>query len=235
MKLKINDQEPTAVEKSLPEDGKIAVKEIFYSIQGEGPYSGRPAIFVRLGGCNIQCKFCDTDYSDGDRLSCEEIIEQALTFCGGLKVNHPLVVITGGEPFRQYVLPELCEKLVRDQFQVQIETNGTCFQKGFSKGLEGFVSVVCSPKAEHLHKELEPHISCLKLLVKNVHGTPYVCFHNTDRPLIVALNKWGGDFPIYLQPLENEDVQKNTDIVVEACLHFNLPISLQLHKILNLR
>lgn len=176
---------------------------------------------------------CDTDYSGGDRLSIQAIVDQAIEFCGGLKINYPLVVITGGEPFRQYLLPTLCEMLVRDQFQVQIETNGTCFQKSFSK-LEDFVSVVCSPKSEHLHKELEPHISCLKLLVKNVRGKPYVCFHNTDQPLIMALNRWN-HFPIYLQPLEDENVQKNTEIVVESCLQFNLPISLQLHKILNLR
>lgn len=233
----MNHQVPMAIEKSLPEDGKILIKEIFYSIQGEGPYSGRPAIFIRLAGCNLQCGgegwTCDTDYSGGDRLSIQAIVDQAIEFCGGLKINYPLVVITGGEPFRQYLLPTLCEMLVRDQFQVQIETNGTCFQKSFSK-LEDFVSVVCSPKSEHLHKELEPHISCLKLLVKNVRGKPYVCFHNTDQPLIMALNRWN-HFPIYLQPLEDENVQKNTEIVVESCLQFNLPISLQLHKILNLR
>ena len=233
----MNHQVPMAIEKSLPEDGKILIKEIFYSIQGEGQHSGRPAIFIRLGGCNLQCGGagwdCDTDYSNGDRLSIKAIVDQAIEFCGGLKVNHPLVVITGGEPFRQFLLPDLCEELMKDHFQVQIETNGTCFQKGFSK-LKNLVSLVCSPKSEHLHKELEPHISCLKLLVKNVHGTPYVCFHNSERPLMVALKQWQ-HFPIYLQPLESEDLQKNTKIVVEACMHYNLPISLQLHKILNLR
>ncbi len=250
----MNHQVPMAIEKSLPEDGKILIKEIFYSIQGEGQHSGRPAIFIRLGGCNLQCGGagwdCDTDYSNGDRLSIKAIVDQVIRLCNpDVRIDHPLVVITGGEPFRQFLLPDLCEELIKSRFQIQIETNGTCFQKEFSKlqmvtsgryyshgqsVSQRQVFVVCSPKAEHLHKELEPHISCLKLLVKNVHGTPYVCFHNSERPLMVALKQWQ-HFPIYLQPLESEDLQKNTDIVVEACMHYNLPISLQLHKILNLR
>ena len=76
----------------------IKINELFKSIQGEGPYTGHPAIFIRLAGCNLDCIFCDTDFEYRRQASVEAIVEEVKQLSGG-KVK--LVVITGGEPFLQ--------------------------------------------------------------------------------------------------------------------------------------
>ncbi len=94
------------------------VNEIFYSLQGEGYYTGTPAVFVRFSGCNLHCAFCDTDHTAGVRMSDEEIIDAVRTY----PARH--VVITGGEPGLQ-LTDELVAKLHDAGCYVQIETNGT--------------------------------------------------------------------------------------------------------------
>ena len=71
------------------------VNDIFYSLQGEGFWTGTPAVFVRLSGCNLQCPFCDTDHFSGRDLSADEIVEAVKEF----PATH--VIITGGEPAMQ--------------------------------------------------------------------------------------------------------------------------------------
>lgn len=73
----------------------MRVNEIFYSIQGEGRYTGTPAIFIRLAGCNLRCDFCDTEHQPYQDLTEEEIMRQIADF----PTSH--VVITGGEPMLQ--------------------------------------------------------------------------------------------------------------------------------------
>ena len=81
----------------------IKVNEIFYSIQGESSYAGRPCVFVRLTGCNLRCTYCDTRYAydEGNEMSISEIIKQAGSY------GCPLVEITGGEPLIQPDTPAL--------------------------------------------------------------------------------------------------------------------------------
>jgi organic radical activating enzyme len=230
----MNIQAAMPIEKKKPLDDKIVVKEMFYTIQGEGPYSGQPAFFLRLGGCNLQCGFCDTDYSDGTRTSIPQIKEAFKTMLEVMNVKFkPLVVITGGEPFRQYMLPTLCAALVADKYAVQIETNGTCYQEEFDN-LRLFVSIVCSPKTNKLHKKLHNADVSIKLIIKDVDGKPVVCYHDSEEPLEESLHRWGHR-PLFLQPLDDENREANVQATVAACLEHNLTISLQLHKILNLR
>ena len=95
----------------------MRVAEIFYSIQGEGPAMGRPATFVRLAGCNLECEGCDTHLKHWEDLSLETVLS---------RVKASRVVITGGEPTMQ--MDELChliDLLYRDGIEVHIETNGT--------------------------------------------------------------------------------------------------------------
>lgn len=94
------------------------VNEIFYSIQGEGYYSGTPAIFLRFSGCNITCPFCDTAHHTYILMSEEEIVEKIRQY----PASH--VVITGGEPGLQ-ITSTLIDKLHEAGKFVQIETNGT--------------------------------------------------------------------------------------------------------------
>ena len=95
------------------------VNEIFYSIQGEGFYTGTPAVFLRLSGCNRQCHFCDTDHSEYTEMTADEIAE----VIAGYPARH--LVITGGEPALQ-LDSDLLRAIKKHRFYVQVETNGTC-------------------------------------------------------------------------------------------------------------
>jgi 7-carboxy-7-deazaguanine synthase len=99
----------------------LKVNEIFYSIQGESTYAGKPCVFIRLTGCNLRCSYCDTKYAyyDGEKLDIHEIINKvALYGCS-------LVEVTGGEPLLQEETPYLISQLLGTGYKVLIETNGS--------------------------------------------------------------------------------------------------------------
>ena len=148
-----------------PEKGDgstLDVQHIFRTIQGEGPYAGVPAVFIRLGGCNLACAFCDTEFENFHAMAVKEIMAQVyksssscakaqdlrqseLALDPAVKPQDDkrainLIVITGGEPLRQPIA-KLCEALIAEGFRVQIETNGTLWRE-----LPDEVEIVCSPK-----------------------------------------------------------------------------------------
>lgn len=99
----------------------LKVNEIFKSIQGESTYAGLPCTFVRLTGCNLRCNYCDTVYAyeDGVEMGVDEVVSDVkLLGCN-------LVEITGGEPLLQEETRELVLRLIRDGYQVLVETNGS--------------------------------------------------------------------------------------------------------------
>lgn len=120
------------------------VNEIFYSVQGEGPETGYPAIFVRFSGCNLACSFCDTDHQRSTEVSVDSLFQSILAMAKDFGCYK--VIITGGEPTQQYdALELLTARLIRNQFSVSIETNGTgleCLSSVFS----GCTAIVVSPK-----------------------------------------------------------------------------------------
>lgn len=95
--------------------------EIFYSLQGESTFAGLPCTFVRLSRCNLDCAWCDTQYARTEvrSMSLEEILDQVSSL--GCK----LVEITGGEPLLQDQTPELIKRLIKQGYQVLLETNGS--------------------------------------------------------------------------------------------------------------
>jgi len=99
----------------------LLVNEIFYSIQGESIYSGRPCIFVRLTGCNLRCTYCDTRYAyeEGEEMEIPEILDRIYA------LKCPLVEITGGEPLIQKETPLLICELLEKGYEVMMETNGS--------------------------------------------------------------------------------------------------------------
>jgi 7-carboxy-7-deazaguanine synthase len=99
----------------------LRINEIFYSIQGESSYAGRPCVFVRLTGCNLRCSYCDTQYAyeEGGAMEVNHIFEQISP------MQCRLVEITGGEPLIQEKTPILVEGLLEDGYEVLLETNGT--------------------------------------------------------------------------------------------------------------
>ena len=99
----------------------LRVTEIFHSIQGESTHAGRPCAFVRLAGCNLRCRWCDSEYTftGGERMSIDDIVEQVKSY--GCK----LVEVTGGEPLAQAESLELMKRLCDDGFEVLLETSGS--------------------------------------------------------------------------------------------------------------
>ena len=99
----------------------LKVNEIFYSIQGESSYAGRPCVFVRLTGCNLRCSYCDTQYAydEGDLMEIGEILKRVASY------KCPLVEVTGGEPLIQKETPYLIHSLLEAGHEVLLETNGS--------------------------------------------------------------------------------------------------------------
>jgi 7-carboxy-7-deazaguanine synthase len=103
----------------------LQLAEIFYSVQGEGTWTGTPAVFVRLAGCNLACDFCDTDYSLKFLASVDDVVERVRE-AGG---DCPMVILTGGEPLAQIETRALIDALRRDGRRVHIESNGTIYSE----------------------------------------------------------------------------------------------------------
>ncbi len=99
----------------------LKVNEIFYSIQGESVHAGLPCVFIRLTGCNLRCRYCDTRYAFDEGRTCtvNQILERVKPF------DCHLVEVTGGEPLSQAHTPHLVESLLNAGYRVLMETNGS--------------------------------------------------------------------------------------------------------------
>ncbi len=99
---------------------RLHINEIFYSIQGESTHAGRPCVFVRLTGCNLRCKWCDTEYAfyEGERRSVAEVADTLLSY------RCDLIEVTGGEPLLQEGVHPLAALLLEAGKTVMIETSG---------------------------------------------------------------------------------------------------------------
>lgn len=120
----------------------MRVNEIFQSIQGEGPGSGRRACFVRFSGCNLVCNWCDSKYALTTHI--EVTREQVLNAVLATKCRY--VVLTGGEPLVQPSIFELIADLVAAGIEVDVETNGTIIPEPTEGGYEGLARYIVSPK-----------------------------------------------------------------------------------------
>jgi 7-carboxy-7-deazaguanine synthase (Cx14CxxC type) len=211
-----------------------AVKEIFYSLQGEGARVGRPSIFCRFAGCNLWsgreedrvgavCRFCDTDFVGtdgvgGGRFSSASELAQVISShwpCStAARSESAYVVFTGGEPLLQLDLA-LVEEMHRRGFEVAIETNGTL------SAPVGIDWTCVSPKAgTHLAVRSGDE---LKLVY------PQPGAHPVDFEELAFRN-------FFLQPMDGPLLRRNTELAVQYCLsnpHWRL--SLQTHKLLGIR
>lgn len=198
----------------------IRVREIFPSIQGEGPFTGHPAIFVRLAGCNLSCPFCDTDHNSiVDCLDIPTLIQKIKQVTRA----EMLIVITGGEPMMQ-PLKELCSALFDSGYLVQIETNGTFYQEDLPYNSPQ-LTIVCSPKPNsRVDKRLYGKISAWKCLVKAGNASP-IPEPGTEEP------------PVYIQPMDEQDLaqnRRNTEYAIQLCREYGYILSVQLHKLLEI-
>ena len=220
----MNQQAPW---KQRRESARLDLKEVFYTIQGEGPFAGRPAVFIRLAGCNLQCPGCDTDYTtDAYEADAHEVVSRALDISGPCG----LVVITGGEPFRQD-LRLLVSLLCGKGFTVQIETNGTfpC-----PKEVSNLATIVVSPKTPVIsitNPDAFKYVASADDIDPE-DGLPRIALQHGTKPLARPPADYCED--VYLQPADEQDREKNANnqqAVVQACLRYGHRLCLQTHKI----
>ncbi|QHL90206.1 7-carboxy-7-deazaguanine synthase [Sphingomonas changnyeongensis] len=207
-----------------------AVKELFYTLQGEGRNAGRAAVFCRFAGCNLWsgreadrasaiCRFCDTDFvgTDGDgggRFADAAALADAVAAAWGGDGGQRLVVMTGGEPLLQ-LDPPLIDALHAHGFEIAVETNGTIAPP------PGIDWLCVSPKSTATLAVTSGDE--LKLVYPQADALP-------DRFA-------GLDFRHFLlQPMDGPDVAANTRAAIAYCLdHPRWRLSVQTHKQLGIR
>jgi 7-carboxy-7-deazaguanine synthase (Cx14CxxC type) len=208
-----------------------SVKELFYTLQGEGARAGRPAVFCRFAGCNLWsgreedradavCRFCDTDFvgtdgSGGGRF--ETAIDLAASVAKAWPQGaggEPYVVFTGGEPLLQ-LDRALVDAVHGHGFEIAIETNGT------QSAPEGIDWICVSPKAGaewSLRSGNE-----LKLVYPQDGIDPAALEHLPFENF-------------FLQPMDGVERQRNTQLAIDYCLHHpRWRLSLQTHKVIGIR
>ena len=207
------------------------VKEIFYTLQGEGTHSGRPAVFCRFSGCNLWtgreedrataiCTFCDTDFfgvgPDGGKFRSADDLADAVASRWPSLNGHGqrFVVCTGGEPLLQLDEAAIAAFHARG-FEVAVETNGT----------------------------LEPPTSLDWVCVSPKAGAETILRRGDELKLVYPQEGAGPEAfeadafaQFFLQPMDGPDLDRNTQMAIEYCLdHPQWKLSLQTHKLTGLR
>lgn len=190
----------------------LQLAEIFYSIQGEGAWSGTPAVFVRLAGCNLACDFCDTDYSLKLIASVDEVVARVRAEGG----DCPMVILTGGEPLAQAATPALIEALRADGRRVHIESNGTLYAD-----LPADVWLCVSPK-ERVDARMAHRANEAKLIVDGRVPEEHLALF-ADKPLIL------------LQPEGNKAANVQLAIAYAKRHPSRFKLSLQTQKFIGIR
>lgn len=191
----------------------IALAETFYSVQGEGTWTGTPAVFVRLAGCNLNCRFCDTDYSLKEFASVEQIVARVRELGGAC----PMVILTGGEPLAQRETSRLIDALRADGRRVHIESNGS-----IEVALAEDVWLTVSPK-ERLDPRMAARADEVKLIVDG-------------RVPDEWLERFGDrKLPIFLQPEGNKPANVALAIAAAKERPERFRLGLQTHKFIGVR
>jgi 7-carboxy-7-deazaguanine synthase (Cx14CxxC type) len=206
-----------------------SVKEIFYTLQGEGANAGRPAVFCRFAGCNLWsghekdrataiCKFCDTDFvgtngQGGGKFDTPEELAAAVARQWPSRESKRFVVCTGGEPLLQMNEP-LVDALHSEGFEIAVETNGT---QPASPGIDW---ICVSPKAG------------AQLVLRKGHELKLVYFQDDAQPELFEDLEFQH---FLLQPMDGLDQARNTALAIEYCkAHPKWRLSVQTHKLVGI-
>jgi 7-carboxy-7-deazaguanine synthase len=205
----------------------LKVNEIFYSIQGESSYAGRPCVFVRLTGCNLRCVYCDTTYAyeEGKNRAIGEIVQSVKSY------DCRLVEVTGGEPLLQSDTPVLIDQLLQCKHTVLLETNGSCDISLVSERCIKIVDFKCPGSGMETSNRYEnidalSHHDEVKFVIGDRRD-----FHFARQVTERVRDRHGAQTVIHFAPVFGTLAP---DVLAEWILEENLVvrIQLQLHKII---
>ncbi len=231
----------------------LRVQTIFATIQGEGPFVGQPAVFIRMAGCNLRCHFCDTDFESNyaNLMTPYEVFKEVQEVARLYRIG--LVVITGGEPLLQPL--QILFSLLRDgpgKPHIQIETAGTVWMPGLDHYLtQGAVSLVCSPKTPKVHPLIEQYCNHWKYIIRAGEnltelecgdGLPITSTQEAGKESVIfrprtKYSSWHPVNRIYVQPCDensSEANKRNTEEAVRIAMKFGHTLCLQVHKMAGL-
>ena len=202
----------------------MKINEIFFSIQGEGKWIGKPNIFIRVTGCNLRCNYCDTTYAyeNGNEMNVPEIIT-AID-----KYPCKSVCITGGEPLLQNEIQDLIKQLIKVGYTLIIETNGSLSINEIVGNNRLVISIdIKCPSSGMSDKMIYENLSLLTKndQVKFIIGSKddYIFSKN-------VVNKYKPKAKIFFQPIWSFSPKKISSWILEDGLDVTLGI--QLHKII---
>lgn len=207
----------------MKDDPNVSINEIFYSIQGEAKNSGKPTIFIRTAGCPFDCSYCDTDYAftEGKQTKISKIISSVK------KYDTKYITVTGGEPLVQKNIYTLLNELIKNSYNVSIETSGLIDIDNIPKEIE-IVMDVKTPSSKESDKNILKNLKIIdnKDVIKFVIGSKedYEWSKN-----ILAENNLQSHPNIYFSPVH--EILKPSRIaswILDDNL--NVTLQLQIHK-----
>lgn len=205
---------------------ELMVNEIFYSLQGESSWAGLPFVFVRLTGCNLRCRYCDTRYAyaEGSSRRIDTILDQVSRFACRR------VTLTGGEPLLQQQCPDLVSRLLSRGFIVTLETNGSQDIGRVDQACIKIMDLKCPSSGMQAHNRWEN----LELLSPN-DEVKFVVADQADFEFArMAIARIGDRIPathVLLSPAHGEmEMQQLAQWMLNA--HVEARLQVQLHKII---
>jgi 7-carboxy-7-deazaguanine synthase len=202
----------------------MKINEIFYSIQGEGKWTGLPNIFIRTTGCNLRCAFCDTKYAyeEGTERTIEEIIDEIK------KYDCEKICITGGDPLLHKETVELIDKLIEKGYKICLETNGSHSIKSLNNKADLMISLDIKCPSSGMHEKmifenipLLKQKDQLKLIIKDKKDYEYA------KKIIL---KYKPVCTVFFQPVWGTNPKDLAEWIINDKLRVKL--GLQIHKII---
>lgn len=202
----------------------MKINEIFYSVQGEGKWTGLPNIFIRTTGCNLRCSFCDTTYAYdiGKEMSIDEIMKNIS------KYLCKYVCITGGEPLLQNETLELIDTLTKNNYKVCLETNGSVSLKDIEDKKSLMISLDIKCPSSNMHEKM-----CLEnvSLLKKHDQLKFVIGNKKDYYYAKKIiHDYKPVCPVFLQPVWGTNPKNLADWILNDRL--DVKLGLQIHKII---
>ena len=202
----------------------MKINEIFYSIQGEGKWSGLPNIFIRATGCNLRCSFCDTTYAydDGKEMKIDEIIKEIS------KYPCKYVCVTGGEPLFQNDMPKLLDSILKRNYCICLETNGSIKIEKIVGKKSLMISLDIKCPSSNMHEKM--YLENLSVLKKD-DQLKFVIGDKIDYDYAKKIiHKYKPVCTVFFQPVWGTNAKQLAELILNDEL--NVKLGLQIHKII---